>query len=43
MTDAEVRDTEGFVKKALEVFKAMKPFNDYLNKALKDFKMPTRD
>ncbi|MDE6211505.1 MAG: DUF2461 domain-containing protein [Clostridia bacterium] len=42
MTDEEVGDTAKFVKKALEIFKAMKPFNDYLNKALKDFKMPTR-
>lgn len=42
MADEEVCETEEFVKKALEIFKAMKPFNDYLNKALKDFKMPTR-
>jgi len=42
VTDEEVCDGVGFLKKAVEVFKAMKPFNDFLNKALKDFKMPTR-
>ena len=42
VTDEEVCDDVGFLKKAVEVFKAMKPFNDFLNKALKDFKMPTR-
>ena len=42
MTDEEVADSESFVKKSVEIFKAMKPFNDYLNTALKDFKMPTR-
>lgn len=42
MIDEEVADGESFVKKSVEIFKAMKPFNDYLNTALKDFKMPTR-
>ena len=42
LTDEEVCDDEGFLRKSLEVFKAMKPFNDYLNRALKDFTMPTR-
>ncbi len=42
LTDEEVCDGEGFLRKSLEVFKAMKPFNDYLNRALKDFTMPTR-
>ncbi len=42
ITDEEVCDSAIFMKKAIEIFKAMKPFNDYLNKALKDFKMPTR-
>ena len=42
LTDEEVCDDEGFLRKSLEVFKAMKPFNDYLNCALKDFTMPTR-
>jgi len=31
-----------FVDKAANLFLAMKPFNDYLNAALKNFKMPTR-
>lgn len=28
--------------KMVQIFEAMKPFNDYLNLALADFKMPTR-
>lgn len=31
-----------FVSEATDIFKAMKPFNDFLNKALRDFVMPTR-
>ena len=31
---------EGFL--AAEIFRVMKPFNDYLNRALADFKMPER-
>lgn len=31
-----------FVLKAARIFQAMKPFNDYLNKALKGFTMPSR-
>lgn len=42
VSDEEVLNSEQFVQKAIEIFKVMKPFNDYLNKALKDFKMPTR-
>lgn len=42
IADEEVCDSDKFLSKAVEIFKAMKPFNDYLNKALKDFKMPTR-
>ena len=42
MTDEEVCDVAEFLKESVAVFKAMKPFNDYLNKALKDFKMPAR-
>lgn len=41
-SDEELADAEGFIKKAVEVFKAMKPFNDYLNAALVEFKMPQR-
>ena len=42
VSDQEVLNAEEFLKKAVEVFKAMKPFNDFLNRALKDFKMPAR-
>lgn len=42
LTDEEVRDTEVFVTKAVEVFHVMKPFNDYLNKGLAGFQMPVR-
>lgn len=31
-----------FIEQATEIFLAMKPFNDFLNKALKDFEMPKR-
>ena len=40
--DKLVLNEDEFFRTATKVFKAMKPFNDYLNKALKDFKMPTR-
>lgn len=40
--DDQLRDTQAFLNLAVTVFKAMKPFNDYLNKALVDFKMPER-
>jgi uncharacterized protein (TIGR02453 family) len=40
--DGELRDAEAFLTKAAEVFRVMKPFNDYLNKALAGFQMPTR-
>lgn len=42
MTDDEVCNATAFIENAVEIFRIMKPFNDYLNKALKDFKMPTR-
>ena len=42
MTDEEVCDSDAFLRKSVEIFKAMKPFNDYLNMALKEFKMPER-
>ena len=35
-------DVDKFIKLSVEMFQYMKPFNDYLNKALKDFKMPER-
>lgn len=40
--DDELEDGAAFLEKAVKVFKAMKPFNDYLNKALLGFKMPSR-
>ncbi len=40
--DVMLTDTEDLVKKAAEMFQLMKPFNEYLNAALKDFKMPAR-
>ena len=42
VSDSEVCSEEKFLKKAIEIFKAMKPFNDYLNKALEGFQMPVR-
>lgn len=41
VTDEEVLGAD-FVQKSAAVFRAMKPFNDFLNCALKGFKMPTR-
>lgn len=40
--DTELVDAEQFLDRAAELFCLMKPFNDYLNKALADFQMPTR-
>lgn len=40
--DSDFDDVEEFLTQATEVFRIMKPFNDYLNKALDGFKMPTR-
>lgn len=40
--DAEFGDGEAFLDHAVKVFRAMKPFNDYLNRALADFRMPER-
>ncbi len=40
--DQELLDIGTFLPKMVEIFEAMKPFNDYLNRALADFKMPTR-
>jgi len=42
VSDEQVGNRESFVKQAAQIFKLMKPFNDYLNVALKDFKMPMR-
>ena len=40
--DEEWNDAEKFIKRAAEVYRIMKPFNDFLNKALADFQMPAR-
>lgn len=40
--DEEFNDAEVFLAKAAEIFRIMKPFNDYLNKALAGFQMPAR-
>lgn len=40
--DAEFDNPEQFLTHATEIFRLMKPFNDYLNKALTGFQMPTR-
>lgn len=42
LKDKDFNDAEVFLVKAAEIFRGMKPFNDYLNKALVDFQMPTR-
>ena len=42
LKDEELKEAGAFITKATEVFRIMKPFNDYLNKALADFQMPTR-
>ena len=40
--DKELTDGDLFLAKAADIFRLMKPFNDYLNNALTGFKMPTR-
>ncbi|MCI8884801.1 MAG: DUF2461 domain-containing protein [Dorea sp.] len=40
--EEELNDAEAFLQKAAEIFRIMKPFNDYLNKALAGFQMPAR-
>jgi uncharacterized protein (TIGR02453 family) len=40
--DEELIDGELFLTKAVDVFRLMKPFNDYLNQALAGFKLPER-
>lgn len=42
INDSEFDNTELFLTQATELFQLMKPFNDYLNRALDGFKMPTR-
>lgn len=40
--DKDLVDSNLFLTKAADIFRLMKPFNDYLNSALAGFKMPTR-
>jgi len=40
--DKDLTDGDLFLAKAADIFRLMKPFNDYLNNALTGFKMPTR-
>ena len=42
LIDEELNDAKVFTKNAAEIFRIMKPFNDYLNKALVGFQMPAR-
>ena len=42
LSDAEVKEPEGLLHKSTEIFRVMKPFNDYLNRALAGFQMPKR-
>lgn len=42
VADEVIADVEQFVEEATKLFEIMKPFNDYLNKALEGFQMPTR-
>ena len=41
ITDEQAMDTDSFIELAAQIFKCMKPFNDYLNTALKNFVMPS--
>ncbi len=40
--DDELYDADAFLAMAAETFRMMKPFNDYLNRALAGFQMPSR-
>lgn len=40
--DSEFSNDEQLIKNMARIFKIMKPFNDYLNKALVNFEMPKR-
>lgn len=41
-SDEALLDTEKWIAQAAQCFRTMKPFNDYLNKALAGFQMPAR-
>lgn len=40
--DEDFADSEQFLSRAADIFRRMKPFNDYLNHALAGFQMPKR-
>lgn len=40
--DEVLENPDDFIETAVNIFLKMKPFNDFLNKALADFKMPER-
>ena len=40
--DEQLADPQGFIMQAAGIFQEMKPFNDYLNRALNGFQMPER-
>lgn len=42
LKDEALQDAESFLTKAAGLFRIMKPFNDYLNRALAGFQMPAR-
>ncbi len=42
ISDETLQNTEIFFEQAIKVFKLMKPFNDFLNRALVEFEMPKR-
>ena len=42
ISDEALVDGEAFVTEAVKLFEIMKPFNDYLNKALDGFQMTAR-
>lgn len=42
INDEDLLDGEKLIENAVRIFKIMKPFNDFLNKALSGFKMPER-
>lgn len=42
MCDDIISDGKLFLAEAVRLFRIMKPFNDFLNRALADFQMPTR-
>lgn len=40
--DDMIQNADAFLELAVDVFRRMKPFNDYLNRALEGFEMPKR-